>query len=265
MPETKQPGLLANKTIIITGAAGGIGAACVAHCLQQGARFVAACDLNMNRHTLSEPESERLACYTLDVCDATAWQSTFDDVIRRTGRIDVLINNAGICELRSFADTTLEDFQRNMAVNVDGSFIGSKLAIETMRAQTDDHAVPEGSIVNVASIAANTAMAGGATYCGSKAALANMTKALAIECAEKGEYIRLNSVHPGMVKTAMSTSIYGEEFFNQVENFSHIPLQDFASPEDIAQAIAYLASDQAQLITGTELTVDGGLTTGLSI
>lgn len=265
MPETKQPGLLADKSIIITGAAGGIGAACVAHCLQQGAGFVAACDLNIDHDRLALPASERLDYYTLDVCDPAAWQSVFEQIIDRAGRIDVLINNAGICELRSFQDSSLADFQRSMAVNVDGSFIGCKMAIASMRAQTAEDAIAEGSIVNVASIAANTAMPGGAAYCGSKAALANMTKALAIECAEKGDYIRLNSVHPGMVKTTMSTGIYGADFFEQRANFSHIPLQDFATPEDIAAAIGYLASDQAQLITGTELVVDGGLTTGITV
>ncbi|MEM8496714.1 MAG: glucose 1-dehydrogenase [Pseudomonadota bacterium] len=258
--------MVEGKNVIVSGAASGIGAACARCLLEQGAAYVALADVN-------EEQGQKLAVqlqadgfnagyHKLDVREESQWQSVMKEVVDKCGSVDVLVNNAGVCVLKPISDMSLEDFRRVNDVNMKGVFLGTRSAIMTMRECAGDQPA-SGSIVNISSIMGQTGLRGAIAYGAGKAAVANMSKALAVECGEKGEFIRINSVHPGTVKSEMTTTMYGEEYFNNKDNFAFIPVQDYGVPEDIGNAVVYLASDQSRMVTGSELTVDGGLTSGI--
>ncbi|MFK8021936.1 MAG: SDR family NAD(P)-dependent oxidoreductase [Pseudomonadales bacterium] len=260
--------MLEGKIVVVSGAGDGIGAACAEKMLAQGAEYVAVADIDAAKgRKITEALNGKgysADFFELDVRVEAQWQTMFDAIIAKHGRVDVLVNNAGICILKDIESMTFDEFRQVNDVNATGVFLGTRCAILSMRACTPEGEAASGSIVNIASIAGQVGMRGGIAYGAGKAAVTNMTKALAVECAEKREFIRVNSVHPGTVKTDMTTTMFGEEYFANVDNFSATPMKDFAMPEDIANAVVYLASDQSKLVTGSELTVDGGLTSGLA-
>lgn len=259
--------MLDGKNVIVTGAADGIGAACARRMLERGAAYVAIADIDGEKGEAlaAELRSEGFDAdyYTLDVRQESQWQNVLDAIVEKKSSIDVLVNNAGLCELKPIEAMTLDDFRTMNDVNAKGVFLGTRCTVLKMRECAASGEPAKGSIVNIASIAGQVGMRGGMAYCAGKAAVTNMTKALAVEFGEKREFIRVNSVHPGTVKTAMTDRIVGDEYFANKDNFSDVPLHDHANPEDIANAVVYLASDQARMVTGSELTVDGGLTSGL--
>ncbi len=259
--------MLEGKNVIVTGAADGIGAACARRMLERGAAYVALADIDANKGEAlaSELRAEGYEAdyYSLDVREESQWKAVLEAVVGKKKSIDVLVNNAGLCELKRIEDMTLEDFRTMNDVNAKGVFLGTRCTVLTMRECAPEGEPAKGSIVNIASIAGQVGMRGGIAYCAGKAAVTNMTKALAVEFGEKREFIRVNSVHPGTVKTAMTDKIIGDEYFADKDNFANVPLHDHANPVDIANAVVYLASDQARMVTGSELTVDGGLTSGL--
>ena len=260
--------MLEGKIVVVSGAGDGIGAACAEKMLAQGAEYVAVADIDVTKgRKITEAlngKGHSAEFFELDVRVEAQWQAMFDAIIAKHGRVDVLVNNAGICVLKDIESMTFDEFRHVNDVNAMGVFLGTRCAILGMRSCAKEGQAASGSIVNIASIAGQVGMHGGIAYGAGKAAVTNMTKALAVECAEKREFIRVNSVHPGTVKTDMTTTMMGEEYFASSENFSATPMKDFAMPEDIANAVVYLASDQSKLVTGSELTVDGGLTSGLA-
>ena len=192
-----------------------------------------------------------------DVTDEARWTAVADETVAVLGRLDILVNSAGIALVATIEDTTLADWRRVNAVNVEGTFLGCREAVRVMKANGG------GSIVNISSIAGIVGDSHSAAYCASKGAVRLLTKSVALHCARKAYGIRCNSVHPAFTATPMV-----EDFIERAKNPERMregltraaPLGRMARPEEIAAAILYLASDESGFSTGSELLVDGGLT-----
>ena len=245
---------LAGKAALITGAASGIGRAAVALFHAEGAK-VAASDCN----AAGVAELKGVADLVLahDVTDEARWREVVDSVVAAFGRLDILVNSAGIALKGNIETATLEDFRRTEAVNVEGTFLGCREAIRVMKGAGG------GSIVNLSSVAGIVGDAQSAAYCASKGAVRLLTKSAALHCGRAGYNIRLNSVHPSFADTPMV-----QELIASSKNPERVreglmraaPLGRLGRPEEVANAILYLASDESSFTTGIELMVDGGLT-----
>jgi 3alpha(or 20beta)-hydroxysteroid dehydrogenase len=223
------------KTVIVTGAARGQGAAEAALFRAEGANVVAT-DIHGGEGVVAH-----------DIADEGAWRRVINDTLRRFGRIDVLVNNAGVLSTKPFDRTDVAEFDRVMRVNQRGTFLGMRAVIEPM-------AAAGGAIVNTSSGAALSGTPGMFAYVASKWALRGMTKAAARDLAKYK--IRVNAILPGIVDTAMAA----ENPPDSLALFkSLIPFGRFGTPEEIAQLVAFLASDDARYITGAEFAIDGGL------
>jgi NAD(P)-dependent dehydrogenase (short-subunit alcohol dehydrogenase family) len=188
----------------------------------------------------------------LDVTREGDWQKAVEATVRRFGRLDVLVNNAGISGRGRVEDTTVEDWDRVMDVNAKGVFLGSKVAIPAMRQAGG------GSVINISSQLGLVGTDNSSPqYQASKGAVRLLTKATAIQYAKEG--IRANSVHPGPIVTPMTeTSRADPERYRLM--VSRVPLGCYGQPEDVAYGVLYLASDEARWVTGSELVIDGGWT-----
>jgi 3alpha(or 20beta)-hydroxysteroid dehydrogenase len=224
------------RTVIVTGAARGQGAAEAALFRAEGANVVAT-DIS---------GGDGIAAH--DIADEAAWARIVEDALRRFGRLDVLVNNAGVLSTKPFDQTDVAEFDRVMRVNQRGTFLGMRAVMEPMRAAGG------GAIVNTSSGAALGGTPGMFAYVASKWALRGMTKAAARDLAK--HKIRVNAILPGIVDTAMAA----ENPPDSLAMFKAlIPFGRFGTPEEIAQLVAFLASDEARYITGAELAIDGGL------
>jgi NAD(P)-dependent dehydrogenase (short-subunit alcohol dehydrogenase family) len=246
---------LDEKVAIITGAASGMGLAALKLFTAEGAR-VAATDISQEALEQAVEEvtargGKAIACRH-DVSSAEDWKRVVDTVLTEWGTIDILVNNAGIAMPRGVLDAELADWNKVMAINVTGTWLGIKSVLPTMQA------AGRGSIVNVSSIAAMVGGAsdgGSAAYSASKGAVRSLTKHTAQWHAK--DNVRINSVHPGPIDTGM-TRAYG--FTKESLADPHtIPLPPHAGEaDDIAYGMLYLASDESKFVTGTELVIDGG-------
>jgi cyclopentanol dehydrogenase len=188
----------------------------------------------------------------LDVTNAADWASAVEAAVSRYGRLDVLVNNAGITIRKNVEDTTEEDWDRIMAINAKGVFLGTKQAIPAMRESGG------GSIVNISSTAGLVGSPySGASYAATKGAVRLFTKATAIQYAKEG--IRCNSVHPGLLETPMTQDMLADAAHRE-ERTQRIPMGRVGTAEDIAYGVLYLASDESSFVTGSELVIDGGAT-----
>ena len=246
------------KVALITGAGMGLGRATALLLASEGARIaVTDIDPRGGRETVDLIATAGGEAFFLehDVADEAAWQRAIAGVEERFGRLDVLVNNAGIAIARNVEETTLEEWHRTMAVNSDGVFLGCKTAIPLMRCSGG------GSIVNLSSIDGIIGEAELAAYCASKGAVRTLTKSVAAHCAEQRTGIRCNSVHPGYIWTAQ-TETYFRDLGNLDEErakaLSRHPIGFLGEPNDIAYMILYLASDESKFVTGSEMVVDGG-------
>jgi meso-butanediol dehydrogenase / (S,S)-butanediol dehydrogenase / diacetyl reductase len=241
----------AGKVAIVTGAASGIGAATARLLGGEGARVVVA-DLDHAGAMALAGEIDTLAI-GVDVADPWAVEAMVAHTVATFGGLDVLVNNAGMGTVGSLAATSDETWRRVLAVNLDGVFHGLRAAIPRLRARGG------GAVVNIASISGLAGDHGFAAYNAAKAGVINLTRSAALDHARHG--IRINAVAPGLVDTpivAAAKAIPGAvEAWNGV-----IPMGRAATADEIAHAIAFLASDAASYITGTTLVVDGGLTAG---
>jgi NAD(P)-dependent dehydrogenase (short-subunit alcohol dehydrogenase family) len=199
----------------------------------------------------------------LDVADEAQWRQAIDAVVREHGRLDVLVNNAGMSISKPMSDLSFHEWRKVFSVNLDGVFLGTKYAVPAMQAGGG------GSIVNVASVSGIKPSGGASAYCASKAAIRMFSKAVAIECADAKTGVRINIVSPGGVKTPMWEK---EEFFRSMmverggseEVYAamsgSVPSQQFFSPEEVASTILFLASDASSHLSGTEVVMDRGHT-----
>jgi 3(or 17)beta-hydroxysteroid dehydrogenase len=259
------PGRVASKIALVTGAASGMGRATAILLAQEGA-VVTCADLDSGRASATAVTVSggggQATSVELDVTAEEAWSAAVTDIVARHGRLDVMVNCAGISFACPVVDMTLVDWRRVMAVNLDGVFLGTKHATGIMRERG-------GSIINVSSASGIRAPAGASAYSTSKAAVCMFTKAVAKECNEKGYPIRVNTVCPGGVKTPMwSTMPFFREMVAKTgseeaafqEMARSLPGRRFIEPEEIAAAVLYLASDESKAVTGTDLVVDNGFT-----
>jgi NAD(P)-dependent dehydrogenase (short-subunit alcohol dehydrogenase family) len=238
---------LDGKSVIITGAARGQGASHAERLAGEGAR-VLACDILDDE---GKATAQRLQEAGLDVeyrhLDVTSpddWSGAVDQIRATTGRLDVLVNNAGIVHVNALVDEQPEDWNATLAVNTTGPLFGIQACVPAMRATGG------GSIINVASIFGVAGAAGYVAYCASKGALIALTKTAALELAADG--IRVNAICPGGVSTPMNA--------NEKEGgvIPQTPLGRRAHVSEISGAVAFLASDDSSFTTGAELIVDGG-------
>jgi 3alpha(or 20beta)-hydroxysteroid dehydrogenase len=188
----------------------------------------------------------------LDVTSERDWRAAVETAVRQYGKLNVLVNNAGIIIRKSIEETSVEEWDRTQAINVRGVFLGTKFAIPAMRQAGG------GSIVNISSIAGLVGSTyGAASYIASKGAVRLFTKATAIQHAK--DNIRCNSIHPGPIETLMIQETLEDHAFLQ-ERLRRIPLGRIGRPEDVAYGVLYLASDESSYVTGSELVIDGGAT-----
>jgi NAD(P)-dependent dehydrogenase (short-subunit alcohol dehydrogenase family) len=240
---------LSGKVAIVTGGAGGIGQATAARLVAEGVRVVIA-DVDVEAGEAAAAQLGDAATFkSTDVADADQVQALVDHAVDRFGGLDIMFNNAGIgAPLTRFLHDDLSDFTRIMNVNLFGVIIGTQRAARYMK----DHG--GGSIVNNASIAAINAGAGMISYRSAKAAVAHATKCMAVDLAPYG--IRVNCLTPAHIRTAITTYEMGP-----VLRYMQ-PLEREAQPDDVANAVVFLSSDQAAQITGVVLPIDGGTTAG---
>jgi len=238
---------LANKVAVVTGAGQGMGRAIARHFAQEGATVVAL-DLNQQpaRETLQGLPGEHWA-RAVNVADSQAVAALFTEVGEKLGRVDVLVNNAGIGSVDQFADIPDETWKRVMGVNLDGAFYCAREAVKLMLASGT-----RGAVVNISSTSAVSGD-GPAHYCASKAALMGLTRCMAKELAPKG--IRVNTLVPGPTNTPMMQSI-PQEWTDAI--IAGVPLGRMAEPEDIARVALFLASDDSGFVTGQNVAVNGG-------
>ena len=243
---------LSGKTALVTGAAGGIGAE-IARRFREEDASVFVCDVKRE-------EGEKTAAsmgavfILLDVASEESWKAALSLVLERTGRLDVLVNNAGINVRKNIEEMPVESFEAMFAVNVKGPFLGIKHSLPIMRAAGG------GVILNMSSICGLVGHKHtNEAYTTTKGALTLLTKSVAVRYAK--DNIRCNSVHPSTVETALVQAMLKDPE-RRAERLGEVPLGRLASATDVANAFVYLASDEASFINGAAMPVDGGLTAG---
>jgi len=244
-------GRLSGKVALVTGAASGIGEGIARVLLAEGA-IVVSTDI-------------QAGCRRLDVREESDWVICIDSILQEHGKLDVLVNNAGITGFEGSSspqdpeNTSLEDWHAVLATNLYGVFLGCKHAIRAMK----QHGT--GSIINISSRSGLVGIPGAAAYAASKAAVRNHTKTVALYCAGQGWKIRCNSIHPAAILTPMWEPMLGqgEDRERRMEAIAKDnPLGRFGTVEEVAALAVMLASDEVTYMTGTELTLDGGLLAG---
>jgi NAD(P)-dependent dehydrogenase (short-subunit alcohol dehydrogenase family) len=238
------------KVALVTGAARGIGLATARRFLAEGWR-VGLLDIDgdtLRSAVASLADADRTMALECDVSDAKAVAASIDKIAKQFGRLDALINNAGVAVFASVLETSDEDWSRILAVNLSGPFLCTKAAVPLMR----EHG--GGAIINITSISAVRASTLRSAYGTSKAGLAHLTKQLAVELASLG--IRVNAVAPGPVDTAMAKAVHTPAI--RADYHDAIPLNRYGLEEELAEAIFFLSSERSSYITGQVLAVDGG-------
>lgn len=238
-------GKLDGKVAIVTGAAMGMGAADAKILAHEGATVIVA-DINEKEGT-AVAKTTGGSYHHLDVTDEGNWSALVSSVIADHGNIDILINNAGVLAITPLVASTLEEWNRVLAINLTGTFLGIRAVAESMKAAGG------GVIVNISSTAGLTAYSGMSAYVASKWGVRGLTKAAALELGH--DNIRVVSVHPGGIRTPMTAGMEnGEMFASQ-------PIPRIGEPEEVAKMVLYLVAD-ATFSTGTEFVIDGGVTVG---
>jgi 3(or 17)beta-hydroxysteroid dehydrogenase len=256
-------GRIDDRVAIVTGGASGLGRAIAERLTAEGARVIIT-DVQLEA---GERAAAQLGVIFIeqDVSSETRWGEVILDIEKRFGALHILVNNAGILgptDAFSAETTRLSDWRRIFAINVEGVFLGCRSAIPLIRRSGG------GSIINMSSIAAMQSMPEGIAYGASKAAVLHLTRSVALHCARDGSKVRCNSIHPGNVRTpalekamegiARSRGVAFEDVVRQFQNEN--PQREFQEPEDVTEAVLYLASDAAKHVTGVQLVVDGGTT-----
>ena len=243
------------KVIIVTGAGAGIGRSCAGLLAREGSRLVIT---DVNEAGVKETaasitaEGGEAVWMLQDVAQEEQWNQVVRRALDSYGRIDVLVNNAGIYLIKDLVDTTVEEMTRVFRVNVLGVFLGMKACAPVMERGGG------GSIINLSSVAAMAGFAGHTAYGASKGAVRTMTKDVAMEYARRG--VRVNSVHPAYIRTAMAEMGARSRGVSINELGQAFPTGEIGEPIDVAYGVLYLASDESKFVTGSELLIDGGAT-----
>jgi 3-oxoacyl-[acyl-carrier protein] reductase len=241
-----------NQVAVVTGAGRGIGHAIAVRLASEGARVASVSRTEANAQKTAEEINAACAdaskAYAVDVADHAAVQKIGSQIMEDFGRVDILVNNAGVTRDGLSMRMSVEDWDTVLNTNLKGAFNFVQALMRPMIKQRS------GRIINISSISGLIGNAGQANYAASKAGLIGLTKTLARELASRG--ITVNAVAPGLIETDM-TSVLSEEIRQAI--LQKIPLGKLGQPDDIAAAVAYLASGEARYITGQVLTVDGGM------
>ncbi len=258
-------GRVDGKVALVTGAGSGLGRAISELLAREGAR-VAVTDIDEagareTAGSINGSTPGAAIAMNHDVTDAAAWSAALERSVAEFGGLHILVNNAGIAEGGSIEDTDYETWRRVHAVDLDGVFLGCKLALPHICASSGGQASGGGSIVNISSIAAIVAGHNMAAYNSAKAAVRHLTKSVALHCAKQGYGIRCNSVHPAFLRTPILDPLVAR--FGEEEAYAklgrQIPLGRIGEPEEIAYGVLSLACDESSFMTGAELVLDGGL------
>ena len=252
-------GRVDGKIALVTGGGSGLGRTISEMLAREGAR-VAVTDIDLagaqeTAEAINAGTPGAAIALAHDVTDAAAWSAALEATLTEFAGLHILVNNAGIAEGGSIEDTDMETWRRVHAIDLDGVFLGCKLAIPHIQAAGG------GSIVNISSIAGIIAGHNMAAYNSAKAAVRHLSKSVALHCAKQGNGIRCNSVHPAFVRTPILDPLVAR--FGEQEAYAklgrQIPLGRIGEPEEIAYAVLYLASDESSFMTGAEMVLDGGL------
>lgn len=245
---------LDGKVAIVTGGARGMGGATSRALVAAGAKVAIADVLEAEGAALAGELGDAARFYRHDVTNEAAWAELVGKVETDLGPVDVLVNNAGVLMFKTLLDTSLEDYQRVLNVNLVGTFLGMKAVAPGMIERG------KGAIINISSVDGMKGSNGVAAYSSSKWGLRGLTRVAALELGHKG--IRVNSVHPGGVNTAM-TNPSGAPRDMVDRAYANIALQRIGAPEEVARVTVFLASDEASYMAGSEVVVDGGMTSGV--
>ena len=253
--------LAAHTIALVTGGTDGIGLAVAENIVREGAAAVIVTGRNSERGAQACKKLGPKALYLeQDVAEEAGWQRVMQHIRQEYGRLDVLVNNAGYAgtdDIQNPEELTLAEWHHVLAANLDGTFLGCKAARGMMKDG------PGGSIINMSSTAGLMATPTFAAYGAAKAGVAHLTKSVAVYCARKGYNIRCNSLHPALISTTLSEQIihfYGGDQASALAGYlARVPLGTLGTPQDVASAVIYLASDEAQYVTGAQLVIGGGL------
>ena len=252
-------GRVENKVAIVTGAASGLGFAAARKLMDEGAKVLLT-DINEEvinsmPERLSNYSETQFSSMAHDVANEESWINVIENAENHFGKINILVNSAGISLGADVVSTDFEIWKKVHQVNLDSVFLGCKYAVPIMSKSG------QGSIINLSSISGIVAGWNTAAYNSSKAGVRLLSKSVALYCAKKGYDVRCNSVHPAFVDTPILDPLkqaFGEE--NAVAKLSRqIPMNKIGDTNDVSYAILYLASDESKFMTGTEIVLDGGL------
>ena len=252
---------LQEQTIVVTGAASGIGAACASRLANEGAHLVGIdiAPSDATKWNAIRDISTKSEYFQIDITEEDLVQSTFQEIQNRYGKIDGLVNAAGVAGGGLVHDLAQEDWDRVIRVNLTGTYLCCKHALKNMLPKR------KGAIVNIASIEGVVGLEAGSAYNASKGAVVLLTKNLAIDYARAG--IRTNCICPGLIRTSMTEALFSSPAMQEIgERFvKHHAMGRYGQPEEIASVALFLLSDDASFVTGHALIADGGMTAGHSI
>jgi 3(or 17)beta-hydroxysteroid dehydrogenase len=253
-------GRVEDKVVVITGAASGLGKADAHRLSEEGARLVLT-DINAEdcMRVVDECEGEAIF-FEQDVKDESSWPRLIAATIAAYGRLDVLVNNAGIAHIANIESTLTDQWHDILRVHLDGTFFGCRSAIPEMTKSGS------GSIINMSSIAALVGLSSYLAYSTAKGGIRSMTKSIAIYCREQKNNIRCNSIHPGSISTPMVhaalETLSGINLMEQEDPEATRKAMGIGEPLDVANMVLFLASEESKHINGAELVIDNGATVG---
>jgi 3(or 17)beta-hydroxysteroid dehydrogenase len=245
------------KIAIVTGAASGIGRGCAQRLAAEGARVIVTDRDEAGVRQVADALGSPHLAHVLDVTDEAQWKLVVDRALEAFGRVDILVNAAGIGAVANIEQTTLEQWRLVQAVNSDGVFLGCREAFRAMKLGGG------GSIVNISSVAGLVGDGDLPAYCASKGAVRLLTKSVALHGARRGANIRCNSVHPGFIATPMVEALaaaYPDPKVARERLEQANPQRRIGEVDDVAYLVLFLASDESKFVTGSEFVVDGGAT-----